>query len=80
MRLFDFLHTYFGFNKRERNGILILFGILVLLFIVKISITSFIKEGEPISLIKLSPKNRESENSYINNYQTKKIKKKRKLN
>ncbi len=76
MRLFDFLHTYFGFNKRERNGILILFGILVLLFIVKISITSFIKEGEPISLIKLSPKNRESENSYINNYPNKKIKKK----
>jgi competence ComEA-like helix-hairpin-helix protein len=76
MRLFDFLHTYFGFNKRERNGILILFGILILLFIVKISITSFIKEGEPISLIKLSPKNRESENSYINNYPNKKIKKK----
>jgi competence ComEA-like helix-hairpin-helix protein len=43
---------------------------------VKISITSFIKEGEPISLIKLSPKNRESENSYINNYPNKKIKKK----
>jgi len=71
MRLFDFLHTYFGFNKRERNGILVLFSIVILLFVVRISITSFIKESETIQIKKLSPMNKETEKSYSTKFQYK---------
>lgn len=71
MRLFDFLHTYFGFNKRERNGILVLFSIVILLFVVRISITSFIKESETIQIKKLSQMNKETEKSYSTKFQYK---------
>ncbi len=77
MRLFDFLHTYFGFNKRERNGILVLFSIVIILFVVKISITSFIKEGEVINIKQLSPKNKETEKSYSTYFQNKNRNKKK---
>ena len=77
MRLFDFLHTYFGFNKRERNGILVLFSIVIILFVVKISITSFIKEGEAIKLKQLKPKNKEIEKSYSTYCQNKNRNKKK---
>lgn len=36
MRLFEFLHKYFGFNKRERNGIILLLAIILVLIFVRV--------------------------------------------
>ncbi len=41
--LHQFLSAYFGFNKQQRNGLLVLCLIIIVLFIVRISLTAFIK-------------------------------------
>ncbi|HEY1038514.1 MAG TPA: helix-hairpin-helix domain-containing protein [Bacteroidia bacterium] len=46
MKPFEFLHKYFGFNKRERNGIVILTGIIVVLIFARIFIPSGAKDIE----------------------------------
>jgi competence ComEA-like helix-hairpin-helix protein len=61
MRLFDFIHTYFGFNRRERNGLLVLLGIVIVLFLIRISITSFSNEGKEVEFQKLSASKNEIE-------------------
>lgn len=61
MRLFDFIHTYFGFNRRERNGLLVLLGIVIVLFLIRISITSFRNEGKEVEFQKLSASKNEIE-------------------
>jgi DNA uptake protein ComE-like DNA-binding protein len=40
MRLFEFLHKYFGFNKGERNGIILLTAIILVLVFIRIFIPS----------------------------------------
>jgi competence protein ComEA len=45
----NFLNTYFGFNKQQRNGIYVLCVLSLLLFIVRISYPYFIKT-EPIEV------------------------------
>lgn len=47
MRIFDFLHKYFGFNKRERNGIVILIGITISLLIAKLLLN---KDSQPLAI------------------------------
>lgn len=47
MRLFDFLHKYFGFNKRERNGLILLTGIIIILITIRFSLN---KESKPLSI------------------------------
>lgn len=39
----QFLSAWFGFNKQQRNGLLVLCSIIMILFIVRLSIHSFIK-------------------------------------
>ena len=41
--LHQFLSAYFGFNKQQRNGLLVLCLIIIVLFIVRMSLTIFIK-------------------------------------
>lgn len=45
-RLIDYIHKYFGFNKRERNGLLVLSAIVLILFIVRLILPSFSKQEE----------------------------------
>jgi DNA uptake protein ComE-like DNA-binding protein len=52
MRLFEFLHKYFGFNKGERNGIILLLAIILVLVFIRIFIPSGSKSPE-INLTKL---------------------------
>lgn len=42
-----FLSAWFGFNRQQRNGLLVLCAIIVLLFFIRLSISSFIR-SEPI--------------------------------
>lgn len=53
-RLIDYIHKYFGFNKRERNGLLVLSAILLILFIVRLILPSFSKQHE-VKLNKVEP-------------------------
>jgi competence protein ComEA len=39
----QFLSSWFGFNKQQRNGLLVLCSIVLLLFIVRLSLSAFIK-------------------------------------
>lgn len=48
-----FLSAWFGFNKQQRNGLLVLCSIVFLLFILRLSISSFIK-SEPILIADFS--------------------------
>ncbi len=48
-----FLSAWFGFNKQQRNGLLVLCSIVFLLFILRLSISSFIKP-EPILIADFS--------------------------
>lgn len=44
MKLFEFLHKYFGFNKRERNGIIVLSTLLLVLILIRVFLPSSSKE------------------------------------
>jgi len=57
-RLIEYIHKYFGFNKRERNGLLILSAIVLILFIVRLILPSFSKQQE-VFLTKVEPKQKE---------------------
>jgi DNA uptake protein ComE-like DNA-binding protein len=48
-----FLSAWFGFNKQQRNGLLVLCTIITLLFVIRLNITSFIK-SEPILIADFS--------------------------
>ncbi len=48
-----FLSAWFGFNKQQRNGLLVLCLIVIALFIIRLSISSFIKP-EPILIADFS--------------------------
>ena len=48
-----FLSAWFGFNKQQRNGLLVLSLIIIALFIVRLSISSFIKP-DPILIADFS--------------------------
>lgn len=48
-----FLSAWFGFNKQQRNGLIVLCSLILLLFILRLSISSFIKP-EPILLADFS--------------------------
>ncbi len=48
-----FLSAWFGFNKQQRNGLLVLCTIVVLLFFIRLSISSFIR-SEPILIADFS--------------------------
>ena len=76
MKFLDFFHTYFGFNKRERNGLLVLISLILVLLIVRFSITSFIDKPLAPEIIKVSPDS--NEKNYQENYSgyTKRKKKK----
>ena len=58
-----FLSAWFGFNKQQRNGLMVLCTIIFLLFIIRLSISSFI-HPEPILIADFSnlnlPKNNAS--------------------
>ena len=54
-RLIEYIHKYFGFNKRERNGLLILSAIVLILFIVRLLLPNFSKQQE-VLLTKVEPK------------------------
>jgi len=53
----DFIHRilsdWFGFNKQQRNGLLVLCSVILLLFFVRISVSSFIK-SQPILMADFS--------------------------
>lgn len=53
-RLIDYIHKYFGFNKRERNGLLILSALVLILFIVRMVLPSFSKQQE-VLITKVEP-------------------------
>lgn len=53
-KLIEYIHKYFGFNKRERNGLLILSAIVLILFIVRMILPSFNKQQE-VLLTKVEP-------------------------
>ena len=76
MKFLDFFHTYYGFNKRERNGLLVLISLILVLFIVRFSITAFIDKPLAPEIIKVSPDS--NEKNYQENYSgyTKRKKKK----
>lgn len=59
-----FLSTWFGFNKQQRNGLLVLCALVFLLFVVRLSISSFIK-AEPILLADFSNVNLPETNSTL---------------
>lgn len=48
-----FLSSWFGFNKQQRNGLLVLCSLVVLLFVLRLSISDFIKP-EPILIADFS--------------------------
>jgi competence protein ComEA len=48
-----FLSAWFGFNKQQRNGLLVLCILIVLLFIIRLSISSFIT-SQPVLLADFS--------------------------
>jgi competence protein ComEA len=53
-KLIEYIHKYFGFNKRERNGLLILSAIVLILFIVRLILPSFSKQQE-VLITKVEP-------------------------
>ena len=55
MKLLNYLHKYFGFNKRERNGIITLLGIILVLLIVRITLPYFTEREEKLTITKLNP-------------------------
>ncbi|MBK7666026.1 MAG: helix-hairpin-helix domain-containing protein [Sphingobacteriaceae bacterium] len=59
-----FLSAWFGFNKQQRNGLLVLCALVFLLFVVRLSISSFIKP-EPILLADFSNVNLPESNSNV---------------
>lgn len=76
MKFLDFFHTYFGFNKRERNGLLILISLILVLLIVRFSITAFIDKPLALEIIKVSPDS--NEKNYQENYSSYTKRKKKK--
>lgn len=64
----DFIHRvlsdWFGFNKQQRNGLLVLCSIILLLFFVRISVSSFIKP-QPILIADFSNTNFPKTNSNL---------------
>ncbi len=52
MKLIEFLHKYFGFNKRERNGIIALCSLLLVLILVRVFLPSSSKDVK-IDFVKL---------------------------
>ncbi|MDP2387940.1 MAG: helix-hairpin-helix domain-containing protein [Bacteroidota bacterium] len=52
MKLIEFLHKYFGFNKKERNGIIALCGLLIVLILVRVFLPSTSTEVK-IDFVKL---------------------------
>lgn len=48
-----FLSAWFGFNKQQRNGLMVLCTIVVVLFLIRLNISSFIK-SEPILIADFS--------------------------
>ena len=64
----DFIHRvlsgWFGFNKQQRNGLLVLCSIILLLFFIRLSISSFIK-SEPILIADFSDSNLPNTNSNL---------------
>lgn len=59
-----FLSAWFGFNKQQRNGLLVLCALVFLLFVLRLSISSFIKP-EPILLADFSNVNLPESNSNL---------------
>lgn len=57
-----FLSAWFGFNKQQRNGLLVLCALVLLLFVLRLSISSFIKP-EPVLLADFSNVNLPETNS-----------------
>lgn len=53
-RLIDYIHKYFGFNKRERNGLIILSALVLILFIVRMMLPFFVKQQEVV-ITKVEP-------------------------
>lgn len=53
-RLIEYIHKYFGFNKRERNGLLILSALVLVLFIVRMILPFFVKQQE-VKITKVEP-------------------------
>lgn len=51
--LHQFLSAYFGFNKQQRNGLLVLCLLILILFLVRLSLTTFIKP-EPLLMADFS--------------------------
>ena len=48
-----FLSAWFGFNKQQRNGLMVLCSVIVLLFALRLNISSFIK-SEPVLIADFS--------------------------
>ena len=53
-KLIEYIHKYFGFNKRERNGLIILSALVLILFIVRMILPSFSKQHE-VKITKVEP-------------------------
>jgi competence protein ComEA len=58
----QFLSSYFGFNKQQRNGLFVLVLLIISLFIVRLSISHFIKP-EPLLMLDVSKMNLPEANS-----------------
>ncbi len=59
-----FLSAWFGFNKQQRNGLLVLCTIVLLLFVLRLNISAFIK-SEPVLLADFSNVNLPESNSNL---------------
>src|ERR1700740_1780822 len=75
MKPFDFLHKFFGFNKRERNGIMVLAGLLVALVMARVFIPHTSKELvvdlkkiEALTTNKKEEQSFQKESNYKNDY------------
>jgi len=53
-RLIDYIHKYFGFNKRERNGLILLSALVLILFSVRMILPYFVKQQE-VLITKVDP-------------------------
>src|SRR4051812_33603305 len=58
----QFLSSYFGFNKQQRNGLFVLVLLIISLFVIRLSISNFIKP-EPLLMLDFSKMNLPAPNS-----------------
>jgi len=76
MKFLNFFHTYFGFNKRERNGLLVFISLILVLLVIRFSITAFVEKPVAPQIIKVSPE--ANEKNYQENYSSYTKRKKKK--